>query len=92
MISYPENAVGVNYIKNIISPSFEEELSGEERKFISEYLEKNDDVVWWYRNGVKTELAFSLVYKDDNGETKNFFPDFIVQYSEGTLGIFDTKK
>lgn len=79
MISYPENAISVNYIKNIISPSFEEELSGEERKFIYEYLENNDNnVIWWYRNGVKTELAFSLIYKDDSGETRNFFPDFIV--------------
>ncbi len=48
-------------------------------------------MLWWYRNGVKSEQFFSLVYRDADGERKNFFPDFIVQYADGAIGIFDPK-
>jgi type III restriction enzyme len=91
-IAYPEDAQNVNYQNNIITPCFTSPLSGEEKKFIDEYLEKENTIAWWHRNGVKTEQAFSVTYKDDNGETQNFFPDFIVFYKDGTIGIFDTKK
>lgn len=48
-------------------------------------------VKWWYRNGMKSEQFFSIVYIDSNGESQNFFPDFIVYYMDGTVGIFDPK-
>ena len=41
---------------------------------------------------MKSEQFFSLVYKDANEESQNFFPDFIVGYEDGTIGIFDTKE
>lgn len=91
-VAYPEDAQSVNYTHNIIAPCFVTGLSGEERKFIDEYLEKNNTIAWWHRNGVKTEQAFSITYKDENGQTQNFFPDFIVSYRDGTIGVFDTKK
>ena len=40
---------------------------------------------------MKSELFFSLIYKDSNGDSQNFFPDFVVQYMDGTTGIFDPK-
>lgn len=90
--AFPENSVEIRYEKSIVEPFYTTPLSKGEKKFIEEYLEKNDEVLWWYRNGVKSEQFFSITYKDSNEETQNFFPDFIVQYKNGTIGIFDPKE
>ncbi len=89
--AFPEDSVEVTYTKNILEPFYTGKLSKWEKLFIEEYLEKNPNILWWYRNGVKSELFFSLIYKDSNGDSQNFFPDFIVQYADGTIGIFDPK-
>lgn len=90
--AFPENSVEIQYEKSIVEPFYTTPLSKGEKKFIEEYLEKNDEVLWWYRNGVKSEQFLSITYKDANQETQNFFPDFIVQYKNGTIGIFDPKE
>lgn len=89
--TFPENSVEVKYKKSIIEPFYTGTLTKGEKLFIEEYLEKNESVKWWYRNGVKSEQFFSIPYQDSNGETQNFFPDFIVQYEDGIVGIFDPK-
>jgi hypothetical protein len=91
IIAFPENSVEIQYERSIIEPFYTTPLSKGEKKFIEEYLEKRSDILWWYRNGVKSEQYFSITYKDSNNETQNFFPDFIVQYKNGTIGIFDPK-
>lgn len=53
-------------------------------------LENDDNVKNWYRNGDNGGLFFSIPYKKDN-IIKNFYPDFIVMYIDGTCGIYDTK-
>lgn len=91
-VSYPENAREVVYTRNSIKPSFVSELTTGEQKFIDHYLEHPDTpILWWFRNGIKSEQSFSIIYKNNQGETHNFFPDFIVQYTDGTVGIFDPK-
>lgn len=91
IIAFPENSVEIRYEKSIVSPFYTGKLSTPEQKFIDGYLEKNPDILWWYRNGTKSEQYFSIPYKDSNNETQNFFPDFIVQYMDWTVGIFDPK-
>ena len=91
VVAYPEDVEEIKYAKTIIDPFYTWKLSPGEKLFIEEYLEKNENVSWWYKNGVLSEQFFSLVYKDVSWETQNFFPDFIVQYIDGTIGIFDPK-
>jgi hypothetical protein len=85
MTTFPEGATLREYTRSIIEPFYTGTLSRGEELFIREYLEKNEKVSWWYRNGVKSEQFFSIVYTDANGETQNFFPDFIVQYTDGSI-------
>lgn len=66
IIAFPENSVEIRYEKSIIEPFYTTPLSKGERKFIEEYLEKNNDLLWWYRNGVKSEQYFSITYQDSN--------------------------
>ncbi len=88
---FPESTISVGYTRSIIEPFYTGTLTRWERLFIDEYLEKNEKVQWWYRNGVKSEQFFSIIYIDASGETQNFFPDFIVRYIDGTIGIYDSK-
>ena len=52
-----------------------------------ELLNKSDKIKWWFKNG-ETETKYFAVLRTD-GYT--FYPDFIVQFKDGSIGIFDTK-
>lgn len=64
-------------------------------RYFEESLEKSTKVVWWYRNGTSEPKYFGVPYKKllKNGltEEKIFFPDYIVKFTDGTIGVFDTK-
>jgi type III restriction enzyme len=59
-----------------------------EQEFI-EYLEQQSDKVkWWWQNGSEhMALNFGIKYN----KRLTFQPDFIVQFNDGKIGIFDTK-
>ena len=45
-----------------------------------------------YQNGEKNEIYFGIPYIENSGKKSTFYPDFIVKYKDGRIGIFDTKK
>ncbi len=61
-----------------------------EKSFI-EFLEKNNKVEWWFKNGDRDGTYFAVPYVDTDGEDKPFYVDFIVQLKGGRIGLFDTK-
>ena len=53
-------------------------------------------VQWWYKNGQQGSEHLALPYyltpeAEANGEAELFYPDYLVLFSNGTLGIFDPK-
>lgn len=48
-----------------------------EMKF-ERWCEANGAVEWFYRNGDKGEEYFSIVYEDNSGKQRLFYPDYIV--------------
>lgn len=55
-------------------------------------IDKSAKVVWWYKNGEAKETYFAVPYKDPvTGYNRSFYPDYIIQFSDGKVGIFDTK-
>ena len=54
------------------------------------WCEKEDSVEWFYRNGDKGEEYFSIVYLDNAGKQKLFYPDYIVRIN-GTTWIVEVK-
>jgi len=65
--------------------------SNVELEFI-EYLEQHKDKLdWWYKNGVENKSDFSIDYINSKGETSLFYIDFIILFTNQTLGFFDTK-
>lgn len=68
--------------------------SGRENEIsFMEYLEKKQGKInWWFKNGNYGKNYFGIKYM--SSETKKeslFYPDWIIQFSDGQLGIFDTK-
>ena len=62
------------------------------------FLEENPDVEHWFKNGSSGKDAFAIRYIDTKGtqttnddEVRLFYPDWIVLYANGDIGIYDTK-
>lgn len=76
-----------NVYQNYLSSA--EPRSSSERKF-EKYCEKADSVEWVYKNGDKGSEYLSIVYSDNSGKQKNFYPDYIVGIN-GEIWIIETK-
>ena len=53
---------------------------------------KTKEIAWWFKNGDQGKDYFALRYEDT--DTKNdalFYPDWIILFKDGRIGIFDTK-
>lgn len=75
---------------SILKPYYTKKPSEPERLFI-ELLEKSEKVKWWFKNGESEIKYFAILYKDESGMERGFYVDFIVQFKDGTIGLFDTK-
>jgi type III restriction enzyme len=71
---------------SVLKPFFKHEQSDPEKEFIKS-LEDSKNVKWWFKNGDSESKYFAVERPDGNA----FYPDFIVQFKDGTLGIYDTK-
>ncbi len=66
-----------------------EPRSASEKKF-EKYCELSKNVDWFYKNGDKGQEFFSIVYDDNFGKQKSFYPDYLVGIS-GKTWIIETK-
>jgi type III restriction enzyme len=71
-----------------MEPFFSDERWESEKAFI-EFLEKSNNVEWWFKNGDRDRACFALSY--NNGEEKPFYVDFIVKMKNEYIGLFDSK-
>ena len=68
----------------------EKDRSEPEKAFENFVEEKGDKIEWWWKNGKNKNDYFGIKYLLDN-EIYTFYPDYIVQFNNGKLGIFETK-
>jgi len=59
-----------------------------------EYLEKKKGKIdWWFKNGDQGKNYLGIKYTNSSTKEENlFYPDWIIRFSDGRIGIFDTKK
>lgn len=82
----------VKYKKSILQPYFEADYARKPEKDFATFLNNTlVNVEWFFKNGESDATSFAIPYKDDDGETKLFFVDWIVKYKDGKIGLFDTK-
>jgi len=55
-------------------------------------LAHSQSVKWWFKNGTDKETCFAIEYIDPKTEImRAFYPDYIVNFSDSSIGIYDTK-
>lgn len=91
---YTEDYVEVKQKNCVMESCYLRDYTGRqnEEKFVNYIDSKTDSVKWWLKNGDSGKDAYSLVYfnKTDNKDSL-FYPDWIIQFENGKVGIFDTK-
>lgn len=77
---------------NVMSPCYpKKQRSNPERDF-ERMLRDSDKISWWYKNRESKESYFAMPYTHpDDGLEHAFYPDYIVQMKDGSIGIYDTK-
>lgn len=82
-------------IKSLVQPFYLlNTYSGKdnETRFIK-HMEENDEIKNWFKNGSHGKESLCIKYfKTDEQTYDGFYPDWIVLYKNGDIGIFDTKK
>lgn len=54
------------------------------------FCERSGSVEWWYKNGDKGNEYLSIVYQDNSGKQKLFYPDYIIGVKD-EIWIIETK-
>lgn len=60
-------------------------------KLFERYCENSKKIQWFYKNGDKGIEYFSIVYTDNFGKQKSFYPDYIIGTTDGKIWIIETK-
>lgn len=64
-----------------------------EDNFIKYIETKGKAIDWWFKNGNKGKEYFAIKYFNSvDDEDDLFYPDFIIRFKSGKIGIFDPKK
>ena len=93
---FNEHYSSVHVVKNIMVPyyRFDNAPTSTEIPF-ENALEASQNVEWWFKNGEKLDKYFAVKYyelgEDQKSYGRAFYPDYIVKFSDGRIGIFDTK-
>jgi len=87
---FTDSHIKTDYKKCVQTPCYFKQDSKLEKEFVEEYLEKNNDIEYWYKNWVSNKIYFALLYTY-SWKQSAFYPDFIVKYKNWKIWIFDTK-
>ena len=89
LIMYSRNYETLETKKAIMKPFYIKGASKPELNFIKK-LDSSKKVDWWYKNGDNEVTYFAIPYQD-NSTPRTFYPDFIIKFKDGKVGLFDTK-
>ena len=60
--------------------------------FVKYIDEKSEKLEWWFKNGASGKDAYCFKYLNTAKQEESlFYPDWILKFKDGTIGIFDTK-
>lgn len=71
------------------------DYSGKENEMkFKEYIDsKTKEVKWWFKNGDYGRNYFAIKYFNTEDQKEAlFYPDWIIKFVDGRIGIFDTKE
>lgn len=98
IISVFENFDEIKTIKkSVLKPYFvkrdkngKQQWSKPEKVFIEELEKTDNDVLWWFKNGVSESKYLGIAYKkngNSHGSYYAFYPDFVIKTKKDTLVV-----
>lgn len=66
------------------------EIRSDSEKSFEKFCETRDNIEWVHKNGDKGDEYFSVVYEDNFGKQRVFYPDYIVGTNSG-IWVIETK-
>lgn len=76
----------------VLSPCLLQEKRSKPEQDFEGLLSASTAVSWWYKNRESKETYFAIPYRDPDSEIqRSFYPDYIVEFKDGSIGIYDTK-
>lgn len=61
------------------------EFSNPEISFIENLDKTDDDILWWFKNGVSESKYFGIAYKKTDNHYYGFYPDFLIKTKQETI-------
>ena len=92
--SYTEDYEEVAAEKCILDRCFlRKEYRGRENELhFLQFIDRWERVEWWLKNGDSGTDHLSVCYTDsETGKEALFYPDWIIQFTNGDIGLYDTK-
>jgi len=90
-VNYSEEFVQKDYEQSILQPFYEKTGASIVEKNFAKFIDdKNDEIEWWFKNGERDGTFFAVPRKNGEDDVP-FYVDWIIQYKNGRIGLFDTK-
>lgn len=91
-----ENFEDVKFTKYGYQPALLSSGRSNPERQLEMALESSQTIEWWIKNGEGQKQFFSIVYGYVDAESgirkqANFYPDFIVKFANGSIGLYETK-
>lgn len=81
-----------DFRRYILEPCYLAEGRSEVERQFEEKLDKSKNILWWFKNGEKKEDFFAILYVNSiENKLSAFYPDYIIKFKNGSMGIYDTK-
>lgn len=91
-MEYSSNHEEMNFHKSIMKPTYVKTDGNYQTELnFMKFLDNNDRVQWWFKNGENQEKHFAITYNDQNDKAHKFYVDFIVKTMNGKLWLLETK-
>lgn len=94
MYSYTEDHDELPEQKCLLHPFFlrHQYVGRKTEEDFSQYMDSQSNIKWWFKNGDSGKDWLAIRYfNQDRNEEALFYPDWVLQKTDGTICIFDTK-
>lgn len=92
---FNENYIVAGSSNNAMGPYYRKKNAPKTEEQFEIMLNQSEQIEWWYKNGEKMERYFAIPFYELDEKQKSrrraFYPDYIVKFKDGTVGIYDTK-
>ena len=81
----------VECARNIMQPTYLQVARSNVEKLFEKRIDNDPNIKWWFKNGVNKIEYLGLKYVYPANRIKTFYPDYVVMYVDGSIGVFETK-